>query len=78
MALNLLDELNFSQSKPSLLYCDNQATINISENLVLYDYTSYVEVDCHNFIKKKNIRIKSSVCHSSHQKTRLQIFSQKQ
>ena len=52
MALKLLDELRFFQIKPSLLYCDNKATIKISENLVQHDCTSYVDVDRH-FIKEK-------------------------
>ena len=34
------------------LYCDNQAAINISENLVQHDRTKHVEVDRH-FIKEK-------------------------
>ena len=34
------------------MYCDNQAAINIFENLVQHDRTKHVEVDKH-FIKEK-------------------------
>ena len=48
----LLDELNFPQRKACRLFCDNKATISISENPVQHDRTKHVEIDRH-FIKEK-------------------------
>ena len=48
----LLTELGFMPIKSSVLYCDNQAAINISENPVQHDRTKHVEIDRH-FIKEK-------------------------
>lgn len=48
----LLNELNCHQTQASLLYCDNKAAINISENPVQHDRTKHVEIDRH-FIQEK-------------------------
>ena len=48
----LLTELGYTLTKSCELYCDNQAAINIFENLVQHDRTKHVEVDKH-FIKEK-------------------------
>ena len=48
----LLCELNFPLTKACELYCDNQTSINISENSVQHDRTKHVEIDRH-FIKAK-------------------------
>ena len=47
----LMSEIGLTQDK-SQLYCDNKATICISENPVQHDRTKHVEVDRH-FIKEK-------------------------
>ena len=48
----LLSELNFPQEEACKLFCDNEATISISSNLVQHDRTKHVEIDEH-FIKEK-------------------------
>ena len=47
-----LKELRFTPTRSCELYCDNQAAINISENLVQHAHTKHVEVYRH-FIKEK-------------------------
>nr|GEU45391.1 uncharacterized mitochondrial protein AtMg00810-like [Tanacetum cinerariifolium] len=49
---NLLGEIGFPQSKPMKMWCDNQEAIYIATNLVLYERTKHIEVDCH-FTRKK-------------------------
>ncbi|KAM0055871.1 putative RNA-directed DNA polymerase [Helianthus debilis subsp. tardiflorus] len=48
----LLTEIGFPQTKTSMIMCDNEAAIQISENPVQHDRTKHVEVDMH-FIKEK-------------------------
>ncbi|KAM0034727.1 putative RNA-directed DNA polymerase [Helianthus debilis subsp. tardiflorus] len=48
----LLTEIGFPQLEASTIMCDNEAAIQISENLVQHDRTKHVEVDRH-FIKEK-------------------------
>lgn len=48
----LLQELNFYNSPPIKLYCDNKSAIFIAHNPVIHDRTKHVEVDKH-FIKEK-------------------------
>ena len=48
----LIEELDFPQTKPCKLYCDDEAAINISENPIQHDLTKHVKVDRH-FIKEK-------------------------
>lgn len=42
----LLVELGFASSEPLLMFCDNQATINIAFNPEFYKHTKHIEVDC--------------------------------
>ena len=44
---DLLRELQFLSPIPMRLYCDNETTIHIAENLVFHECTKHVEVDCH-------------------------------
>jgi hypothetical protein len=48
----LLFELGLSEKSPIMLYCDNKAAINITNNSVQHDQTKYVEIDRH-FMKEK-------------------------
>ena len=48
----VLYELDFPPTGASKLFCDNKATIDISENPVQHDRTKHVEVDRH-FVKEK-------------------------
>ena len=48
----LLDKLKFMRNEPMTIYCDNEAAIAISHNLVHHNRTKHVEVDLH-FIKEK-------------------------
>ena len=48
----LLEELTVTGERPMKIYCDNKATIDISDNLVQHYQTKHVKVDRH-FIKEK-------------------------
>ena len=49
---HLLQELRFGKDEQMQFICDNQATLHISSNLVFYEKTKHIEVDCH-FIREK-------------------------
>ena len=49
---NLMCDLGFELKNTMQLYCDNRATIDISQNPVQHDCIKHVEVDRH-FIKEK-------------------------
>ncbi|EOY20844.1 Uncharacterized protein TCM_012183 [Theobroma cacao] len=48
---SILKELGVEYTKPMNLYCDNEAAIEIAQNLVQRDRTKHVEIDRH-FIKE--------------------------
>jgi hypothetical protein len=43
----LLLELGLFEDKPIMLYCDNKAAINITNNLIQHDRYKHVEIDRH-------------------------------
>ena len=48
----ILEEMRMPVNMPMKLYCDNKATISISQNSVQHDRTKHIEIDRH-FIKEK-------------------------
>ena len=49
---HLFQELRFGEDEQMKLIYENQAALHISSNLVFYERTKYIEVDCH-FIREK-------------------------
>lgn len=45
--LALLKDFGFNHTTPALMYCDNKASIHISENPVLHERTKHVDIDWH-------------------------------
>ena len=48
----LLKELQFGEVTQMTLICDNQTALHISSNLVFYEKTKHIEVNCH-FVREK-------------------------
>lgn len=48
----LLRELGLKHLPPTVMHCDNKATLSIAVNLVQHDRTKHVELECH-FIRDK-------------------------
>ena len=45
-------EVGIKTPVPAKLWCDNQAAIHIASNLVFYERTKHIKIDCH-FIREK-------------------------
>jgi hypothetical protein len=43
----LLADMRVSLSYPTLMYCDNQSSIQIAHNSVFHDRTKHIEINCH-------------------------------
>ncbi|KAJ0580529.1 putative RNA-directed DNA polymerase [Helianthus annuus] len=65
----LLKELDEPPSKPTTLYCDNQAARHIANNPVFHERTKHVEMDCY-FVRE---RVESGEILPMHIATRSQI-----
>ncbi|RDX88627.1 Copia protein, partial [Mucuna pruriens] len=48
----LIQELKFADVQPMKLYCDNQAALHITSNLLCHERTKHIEIDCH-FVQEK-------------------------
>ena len=44
---DLLTEIDFPPECPMGLYGDNKAAIHIAENVVFYERTKHIEIDCY-------------------------------
>src|ERR1044072_1720778 len=43
----LLRGLQITCSKQAVLYCDSQSSLRIAANVVFYECTKYLDIDCH-------------------------------
>eukprot|EP00261_Vitis_vinifera_P032112 XP_019073355.1 PREDICTED: uncharacterized protein LOC109121949 [Vitis vinifera] len=50
--LSLLHDLKIAHHGPVVLYCDNQAALHITANLVYHERTKHIEINC-NIIREK-------------------------
>ena len=50
--LSLLRDFSIEHKKPTILYCDNEVSLQIATNLVFHERTKHIEIDCHFFREK--------------------------
>jgi hypothetical protein len=43
----LLADMRVFFSHPTIMYCDNQSSIQIVHNSVFHEWTKHIEIDCH-------------------------------
>lgn len=65
---HFLQDLIAPQSKPSVLYCDNQVTLHIATNPIFHVHTKFININCHLVQKKLLVgSIKTLHVSSGHQ-----------
>lgn len=45
--IQLLKDLHIDVSQPATIFCDNQPAIHLATNLIFYECTKHIEIDCH-------------------------------
>ncbi|XP_025636079.1 uncharacterized mitochondrial protein AtMg00810-like [Arachis hypogaea] len=58
----LLFEMHFPQDSSPTLFCDNQSTVLMSQNLILYSRSKHFKIDLH-FVRNKVVQQQAHVVH---------------
>lgn len=47
LCAHFMQDLQIDQSHPITVYCDNQAALRITVNIVFHEHTKHIELHCH-------------------------------